>query len=154
MPNRQEIAAKAVAKAEVYFRKRQYERALTACDRAIKTNPNACEAYEYRWLALGEILAPDEIGRTINPEVESFLATRAESPEVLIAAYWGYMSHPDRTKNVPDSLFKRMLAYPGTDAMLTALRGLAERSQDPREKWSYNRRVIDEFTASEYTGLR
>ena len=32
--------------------------------------------------------------------------------------------------------------------MLTALLGLAERSQDPREKWAYNRRVIDEFTAS------
>ena len=50
MPNCQEIAAKAVAKAEVYFRKRQYEQALTACDRAIKTDPNACEAYAYRWL--------------------------------------------------------------------------------------------------------
>ena len=148
MPNRREIAAKAVAKAKVYFRKRQYEQALTACDRAIKTDPNACEAYAYRWLVLGEILAPDEIGRTINPEVESFLATRVESPEVLFKAYWGYMSHPDRTKNVPDSLFKRMLAYPGTDAMLTALLGLAERSQDPREKWAYNRRAIDEFTAS------
>ena len=148
MPNRQEIAAKAVAKAEVYFRKRQYEQALAACDRAIKTDPNACEAYAYRWLVLGEILAPDEIGRTINPEVESFLATRVESPEVLFEAYWGYMRHPDRTKNVPDSLFKRMLAYPGTDAMLTALLGLAEQSQDPREKWAYNRRVIDEFTAS------
>ncbi|MDE2735635.1 MAG: tetratricopeptide repeat protein [Gemmatimonadota bacterium] len=148
MPNRQEIAAKAVAKAKVYFRKRQYEQALAACDRAIKTDPNACEAYEYRWLALREILAPDEIGRTINPEVESFLATHVESPEVLFAAYEGYMTHPDRTKNVPDSLFKRMLAYPGTDAMLTALLGLAERSQDPREKWAYNRCVIDEFTAS------
>ena len=89
MPNCQEIAAKAVAKAEVYFRKGQYEQALAACDRAIKTDPNACEAYAYRWLVLGEILAPDEIGRTINPEVESFLATRVESPEVLFEAYWG-----------------------------------------------------------------
>ena len=148
MPNCQEIAAKAVAKAKVYIGKRQYEQARTACDRAIKTDPNACEAYGYRWLALGEILAPEEIGRTINPEVEGFLATHVEIPEVLFEAYWGYMRHPDRTKNVPDSLFKRMLAYPGTDAMLTALLGLAERSQDPREKWAYNRRIIDEFTAS------
>ena len=148
MPKKQEVAAKTISKAREYFGKGQHDRALVACARAIKADPDRCEAYDLRWMILGETLAPDEARNTINPEVETFLNTHPETPEVLFTAYWGYMRHPRRTHNVPDHLFDRMLQHPGTDAMLAALLGLAEQSQDPREKWAYNRRIIDEFTAS------
>ena len=148
MSKNQEIAASALAKAKEYRRKRQYEQALAACKRAIEADPNACEAYNWRWLALGEMMAPDELRTTLNAEVESFLRAQPETPEVLHIAYWGYMRHHSRTQNVPDSLFDKMLQYPGTKASLSALLGLAERSQNAREKWEYNQRVVDEFTIS------
>ena len=154
MPGKQEVAARAISRARALFAKGQHEQGLVACDRAIRADPGACEAYMLRWLVLAEILDPDEARRTRDREVEAFLACRADSPDVLLAAYWGYMGSSTSTESVPDSLFERMLEHPGTDAMLIALLGLAERSQDRRKKWECNRRVIDGFTASGTSYLR
>ena len=71
---------------------------------------------------------------------------------MLWTAYWGYMHLPGRTKNVPDSLFDKMLQYPRTEVYHAALLGLAERSQDVRQKWHYYRRFIDECTVSDVPG--
>ena len=40
------------------------------------------------------------------------------------------MTLPGRTKNVPNSLFDKMLQYPKTATYLSALLGLAARSED------------------------
>ena len=109
MPSEQKTASNAIAKAREYFGKRQYDQALAACDRAIKADPDACKAYDLRWMVLESNLAPDEMLKIVNPEVETFLNTHAENPEVLFTAYWGYLRHPSRTQNVPDALFDRML---------------------------------------------
>ena len=148
MSNNQEEAADAISEAKKHMRMRQYEQALAACAHALKIDPNAYDAYGIRWSTLNEMMAPDEARAKINAEVEAFLEAEEEKPEVLHVAYWGYMYLPGRTQNVLESLFDRMLQYPGTKAYLSALRGLAERSQDAREKWHYNQRVIDEFTSS------
>ena len=58
-----------------------------------------------------------------------------------------------RTDNVPEDLFTRMLQYPKTEAWLSALLGLAEKSDKPREKWDYYRRIIDESTAEDFPEL-
>ena len=96
---------------------------------------------------------PDEEAKErVRPEIESLLGTHPETPEVLWTAYWGYMHLPGRTKNVPDSLFDKMLQYPRTEVYHAALLGLAERSQDVRQKWHYYRRFIDECTVSDVPG--
>ena len=59
---------------------------------------------------------------------------------------------PGRTKNVPNSLFDKMLQYPGTGGYQAALLGLAERSEDASQKWHYYQRLIDECTASDVPG--
>lgn len=153
MLNNQEIAEKAIAEAKEYRKKKQYEQVLQACDRAIKADANAIDAYGIRWAALREVMNPDELRVTINREVEAFLDAQPETPEVLNTAYWGYMNIPGRTQNVPQSLFDKMLQHPGTGAMLSALDGLAERSDHPCEKWKYKQRIIDEFDAETVTQL-
>ena len=153
MPSKEQRVSNAIAKAREYFGKGRHDQALTACDRALKADPNSHKAHDLRWMILGEKLAPDEMQKIVNPEVETFLNSREETPEALFIAYWGYMRHPGRTQNVPDHLFERMQKYPGTDTLLTALLGLAERSQDPLQQWEYYRRIIDEFTAEDTNHL-
>jgi tetratricopeptide (TPR) repeat protein len=148
MSNNQEKAADALSEAKEYRKKGQYEQALAACSRAIELEPNAYEAYSIRWDVLNGMMSPLEARAKITAEVEAFLDTHPETPEALHIAYWGYMGLPGRTQNVPQSLFEKMLQHPGTKAYLSALTGLAERSQNPREEWEYNRRVINEFTPS------
>lgn len=98
------------------------------------------------WNALSETLAPDEVRVRIKSEVEVFLKSHPEeTPEVLVIAYWGYRC----IKDVPESLFEKMLQYPKTRASLVALIRLAELSDNPREKWEYYRRIINEFTFDE-----
>ena len=134
MSSKEQRVSSAITKARRLFVKRAHDQALTVCDRALKADPGSCKAYDLRWMILGDKLSPDQMQRTINPEVKTFLNSREETSEVLFTAYWGYMRHPSRTQNVPDSLFERMQKYPGTDTLLTALLGLAERSQDPLQQ--------------------
>ena len=65
----------------------------------------------------------------------------------------GIYAPPDgRTKNVPMEFFDKMLQYPRTTIYHAALLGLAERTQDARQKWHYYRRFIDECTVSDVPG--
>ena len=43
----------------------------------------------------------------------------------------------------------RCCKYPRTEVYLTALLGLAERSEDASQQWHYYQRVIDAFTVSD-----
>ncbi len=153
MLNNQEFAANAIIEAREFLKKKQYEQALAACSRALEADPNAYGAYTIRWQILAETMAPDETRAKIEAEVEAFLNAQKEIPEVLNTAYWGYMELTGRTKNVPEILFAKMLQYPKTRASLSALCGLAERSNNPREKWDYNQRLINEFTAEDVPEL-
>ena len=95
--------------------------------------------------------------KRIHSEIESLLRIHPETPlpfsglssRVATTAYWGYMNLPGRTKNVPNSLFDKMLQYPKTETYLTALLGLAERSADVHQEWHYYQRVIDECIPSQ-----
>ena len=98
------------------------------------------------------MFSEEEAKKRARPEIESVLRAQPENPEVLWTAYWGYMHLPSRTKNVPDSLFDKMLQYPRTKIYQAALLGLAERSQDASQKWHYYQRVIDECTVSDVPG--
>ena len=102
-----------------------------------------------RWSLIARMFSEADAKKTIPPEIESLLSTLPETPKVLGTAYWGYMNLPGRTKNVPNSLFDKMLQYPRTKGYLSALLGLAERSEDACQKWHYYRRVIDECTISD-----
>ena len=102
-----------------------------------------------RWSLIAKMFSEEEAQKRICPEIESLLRTLPETPRVLGTAYWGYMNLPGRTKNIPNRLFDKMLQYPRTKAYLTALLGLAERSEDVCQKWHYYQRVIDECTASD-----
>ena len=107
------------------------------------------EVCESRWRLIADMF-PEEKGRKrICSEIETLLKIHPETPKVLDTAYWGYMSLPGRTKNVPNSLFDKMLQYPRTEAYLTALLGLAERCADVHQEWHYYQRVIDECTISD-----
>ena len=90
--------------------------------------------------------------KRVCPEIESLLQTQPETPELLSTAYWGYRCLPGRAKNVPNSLFDKMLQYPRTKLYQAALLGLAERSEDAYQKWYYYQRLIDECTASDVPG--
>ena len=102
-----------------------------------------------RWSLIAEMFSEEEAKKRICAEIESLLRTLPETPRVLGTAYWGYMNVPGRTKNIPNSLFDKMLQYPRTKACLSALLGLAERSENVCQKWHYYQRVIDECTASD-----
>ena len=107
------------------------------------------EVCDSRWGLIAKMFPEDAAKKRICSEIESLLRIHPETPEVLSTAYWGYMSLPDRTKNVPNSLFGKMLQYPKTETYLTALLGLAERSEDICQKWHYYQRVADAFTVSD-----
>ena len=92
----------------------------------------------------------EEAKKRVRPEIESVLRAQPENPEVLWTAYWGYMHLPGHAKNVPDSLFEKMLQYPRTKIYQAALLGLAERNEEVRQKWHYYQRIIDECTASDF----
>ena len=108
------------------------------------TDLEVCDA---RWGLIAKMF-PEEIAKKrICSEIETLLRIHPETLEVLSTAYWGYMSLPNRTKNVPNSLFDKMLQYPRTEVYQAALLGLAERSEDIHQKWCYYQRVIDECAA-------
>ena len=110
------------------------------------------EVCDSRWSLIAAILPEAEARKRICCEIETLLRIHSETPEVLSTAYWGYMSLPGRTKNVPNGLFDKMLQYPRTEVYQAALLGLAERSEDIHQKWHYYQRVIDECTASDVPG--
>ena len=102
-----------------------------------------------RWRLIAKMFSEEEAQKTIPSEIASLMRIHSETPELLSTAYWGYMSLPGRTKNVPNNLFDKMLQYPKTEAYLTALLGLAERCTDVHQEWHYYQRVIDECTFSD-----
>ena len=132
-----------------YRRSGEFDKALEISNRVLKSDPPDLEAYDSRWRLIAEIFSEADAKKTIFPEIETLLETHPETPELLNAAYWGYMHLPGRAKNVPSSLFDKMLQYPKTEIYLTALLGLAERSKDACQKWHYYQRVIDECTISD-----
>ena len=105
-----------------------------------------------RWSLIAKMFSEADSQKRICSEIKSLLRIHPETPEVLSTAYWGYMNLPGRTKNVPNSLFDKMLQYPGTEGYQAALLGLAERSEDASQKWHYYQRLIDECTASDVPG--
>ena len=102
-----------------------------------------------RWRLIARMFSEADARKTIPPEIESLMRIHPETSEVLYTAYRGYMSLPGGIKNVPNSLFDKMLQYPKTEAYLSALLGLAERSEDACQKWHHYQRVIDECTISD-----
>ena len=137
---------------ENYHRSGEFDKALEIGERALKSNPADLKACSSRWRLIAEMFLEEEASKRIRPEIESVLGTHPETPEVLGTAYWGYMALPGRTKNVPNSLFDKMLRYPRIETYQAALFGLAERSQDARQKWHYYQRVLDECTAADVPG--
>ena len=135
---------------ENQHRSGELDKALEISERALESNPADLKAYDSRWTLIGEMFSEEEARKTARPEIESVLRAQPENPEVLWTAYWGYMHLPGRTKNVPDSLFEKMLQFPRTKIYQAALLGLAERSQDARQQWHYYQRVIDECTALDF----
>ena len=107
------------------------------------------ESYHSRWRRIAETFSEADARKKVLPEIEALLRKHPKTPELLNTVYWGYMELPGRAKNVPDSLFGKMLQYPKTEIYLTALLGLAERSEDTSQQWHYYQRVIDEFTVSD-----
>ncbi|MDE0485329.1 MAG: sigma-70 family RNA polymerase sigma factor [Candidatus Poribacteria bacterium] len=107
------------------------------------------EVYYSRWRLIAEMFSEEDVQKMICSEIESMLRTHSETPEVLEIAHWGYRCLPGRAKNVPSSLFDKMLQYAKTELHLLALLGLAERSEEASQKWHYYQRVTDEFTASD-----
>ena len=135
-----------------HHRSGEFDKALEISTHALESNPADLEACGSRWRLIAEMFPEEEAKKRIHPEIESVLRTQPETPEVLEAAYWGYMYLPSRTKNVPESLFDKMLQYPRTRVYHTALLGLAERSQEASQKWHYYQRFIDKCTASDFSG--
>ena len=113
------------------------------------TDLEVCDA---RWGLIAKMFPEESAKKRICSEIETLLRIHPETPEVLSTAYWGYMSLPNRTKNVPNSLFDKMLQYPRTEVYQAALLGLAERSEDIHQKWCYYQRVIDECAALDVPG--
>ena len=136
-----------------HHRSSEFDRALEISGRALESNPVDLKACDSRWRLIAEMFPEEEAEKRIHPEIESVLRTQPETPEVLETAYWGYRRLPDGAKNVPDSLFEKMLQYPRTKVYQTALLGLAARNEDVRQKWHYYQRIIDEFTVSDVPHL-
>ena len=131
----------------------EFDKALEISTRALEANPSNLRAYGLRWRLIADMFSEAAARKRIQSEIESFLRTQPENPEVLRTAYWGYRGLPLDDWDVPRSLFDTMLQYPGTEIHLLALLGLAARSEDAREKWHFYQRVIDEFTASDVPEL-
>ncbi len=135
-----------------HYKSGEFDKALEISKRVLKSDPPDLEAYDSRWKLIAEMFSEADAKKKIRPEIESLLSTHPETPELLNSAYWGYMELPGRTKNVPSSLFDKMLQYPQTKIYQAALLGLAEQSEDVPQKWRYYQRVIDECTASDLPG--
>lgn len=123
-----------------------FEKALELIDRALKSNPADLKFYSSRWRLIAEMFSEEDAKKRIHTEIETLLQTHPQTSELLKMVYWGYMEFPGRAKNVPDSLFDKMLQIPKSELYLTALLGLAERSEDVSQQWHYYQRVIDECT--------
>ena len=130
-----------------------FDKALEISERALKSDPVDLEAYDARWRLIAKMFSEADTKKRIVSEIEALLQTHPETPEILNAAHWGYRHLPDGVKNVPSSLFDKMLQYPNTELHLLALLGLAERSEEAPQKWHYYQRVTDEFTASDVPEL-
>ena len=131
----------------------EFDKALKISKRVLKSDPPDLEAYDARWRLIAKMFSEADAKKRIISEIEALLQTHPETPEILNAAHWGYRHLPDGVKNVPSSLFDKMLQYPNTELHLLALLGLAERSEEAPQKWHYYQRVIDEFTASDVPEL-
>ena len=130
--NRQQDLATQI---ENHHRSGEFDKALEISERALESNPVDLEACGSRWELIAEMFPEEEAGKRVRPEIESGLGTHSRRTlEVLGTAYWGYMDLPGRTKNVPDSLFDKMLQYPRTKVYQAALFGLAARSQGRTSK--------------------
>ena len=129
-----------------HHRSGEFDKALEISAQTLKSNPPNLEAYGSRWKLIAEMFSEEEAKKRIYPEIEALLRTHPETLEVLEAAYWGYRHLPGLAKNVPSSLFDKILQHPRTEIYLAALFGLVERSEETGRKWHYYRRVIDEFT--------
>ena len=136
-----------------YRRSGEFDKALEISNRVLKSDPPDLKAYDARWELIAEMFSEADGKKTIPPEIKTLLETHPETLELLNAAYWGYMHLPGRAKNVPSSLIDKMLQHPRTTVYMTALLGLAERSEDASQKWHYYRRLIDECTTSDLREL-
>ena len=132
-----------------HHRSGEFDKALEISNRVLKSDPPDLKAYDSRWRLIAEMFREADAKKRIVHEIEVLLQAHPETPELLNAAHWGYVHLPGRAKNVPNNLFDKMLQYPKTELHLTALLGLAERSEDVHQKWHYHQRVTDEFTASD-----
>ena len=132
-----------------YHRSGEFDKALEISNRVLKSDPPDLEAYDSRWRLIAEMFLEEEAKNRISPEIKALLKTHPETLELLNAAYWGYMHLPGRAKNVPSSLIDKMLQHPSTTVYLTALLGLAERSEGTDQEWHYYQRIINECTISD-----
>ena len=127
----------------------EFDKALEISKGALKSDPPDLEAYDSRWELIAEMFSEADAKKTISPEIETLLKTHPETLELLNAAHWGYMHLPGRAKNIPNSLFDKMLQYPKTELHLVALLGLAERSEGTDQEWHYYQRLINECTVTD-----
>ena len=127
----------------------EFDKALELSKQALESDPVNLKAYGARWRLITEMVPEADARKRIYPEIEMLLRTQPETPEVLNTAHWGYKHLPGRAKNVPSRLFDKMLQYPGTKVYLSALLGLAQRSEETSQKWHYYQRIINECTISD-----
>ena len=132
-----------------HHRSGEFDKALEISKGALKSNPPDLEAYDARWELIAEMFSEEDAKKRIVPEIETLLRTQSETPELLYAACWGYKKLPGRAKNVPNSLFDKMLQYPKTKLYLTALLGLAQRNEGTDQEWHYYQRLVNECTVSD-----
>ena len=132
-----------------YQRSGEFDKALEISNRVLKSDPPDLEVYDSRWRLIAEMFSEEDAKKRIVPEIETLLRTQPETPELLYTACWGYKKLPGRAKNVPNSLFDKMLQYPKTKLYLTALLGLAQRSEGTDQEWHYYQRIINECTVSD-----
>ena len=132
-----------------YHRSGEFDKALEISERALKSEPVDLEAYDARWRLIVEMFSEEDARKKIIPEIETLLRTHPETPEVLYTAHWGYKTLPGRAKNIPSSLFDKMLQYPKTKLYLSALLGLAQRSEGTDQEWHYYQHIINECTISD-----
>ena len=131
----------------------EFDKALEVSKRALKSDPPDLEAYDSRWRLITKMFSGADAKKRITFEIETLLRTHPETPELLNGAHWGYRHLPGGAKNVPSSLFNKMLQHPKTELHLLALLGLAEQSEEASQKWHYYQRVINEFTTSDVPEL-
>ena len=138
---------------ETHRKSGDFDKALEISKGALKSDPVDLAAYDARWRLIAKMFSETDAKKRIVPEIEALLRTHPETPELLNTAHWGYRQLRDGAKNIPNSLFDKMLQYPKTELHLLALLGLAERSEAASQKWHYYQRTIDEFTASDVPEL-